>query len=103
MFTDFLSLIAGGSVFTVAFMEGRKGGALGVFVGLLIGLAAGLAVFWTTRKTLKWTITRHKLHKSNLSPERLAFAWGLILAALAWMVIAGITVTWLTRIVVGHL
>ena len=103
MFTEFLSLMGGATMFIAAFMEGRKGGALGILIGLLIGLGAGFGVFWTTRKSLKWTITRHGLYKAQLSPARMALVWSLILAIFVWMVLAGIAVSWLTRLVVRHL
>lgn len=103
MFTEFLSLIAGATVFIGAFIEGRKGGALGILIGLLIGLGVGFGVFWTTRKTIKWTLTWHQLYDAKLSPARMALTWGLIIATFVWMVLASITVTWLTRLIVRYL
>lgn len=95
--------MAGATIFIAAFMEGRKGGTLGILIGLLIGLGIGFGVFWTTRKALKWTLTRHGLYKAQLSPARMALVWGLIFATFVWMVLAGIAASWLTRLAVSRL
>lgn len=99
---ELLSLVAGVTVVIAGFMEGKHGGALGILIGLLIALPAGFGVFWTTRKTIKRTVMRHRLHEAHPSPARLALSWGLVIGAIAWALIADFAVTWLTRLVMHH-
>jgi hypothetical protein len=97
MFMDLLSVIAGGSVFIAAFMEGRKAGSLGTLLGLVLGLALGFVTLWGTRTGLKWAVGRLRLDDPNPPPLRLALAWLLCLAALVATVLAMIAVSWLAR------
>jgi ABC-type antimicrobial peptide transport system permease subunit len=90
-------------VVATGFTEGKRGGALGILIGLLIALPVGLGVFWTTRKMIKRTATRCGLYDAQLPPARMALAWGLVLGAIAWALIASFAVIWLTRLVVHHL
>ncbi len=100
---ELLSLIAGVSVATIACLEGKQGGIVGILIGLLLGLPAGFGVFWATRITIKKTIIRHGLYEAQLSPARLALAWGLIAGTFFGVVIAGVAVIWLMRLIVRHL
>ncbi len=103
MFMEILSLVAGVTVVVAGFMEGKRGGALGILIGLIIALPAGFGIFWTTRRLLKRTVMRHQLHEAQLSPARLALSWVLVIGAIVWMVIGAFGVTWLTGLVVRHL
>jgi hypothetical protein len=100
MFLEYLSLVAGVTVFICAFMEGRTAGVLGTSVGLVLGLSIGLAAFWGTRAALKWTCGRLSLDEPNVPPLRLAFSWFICLAAFIWMAVLGIIVIWVTRHVI---
>ncbi len=100
---ELISLVAGGSVAATAFMEGKRGGLVGIVIGLLIGVSVGFGVFWATRKAIKWTVMRHGLHQPQLSPSRLALAWGLLFGTAIWMVLACVAVTLLMRLIVRHL
>jgi len=100
MFMDLLSVIAGGSVFIAAFMEGRKAGSLGTLLGLVLGLALGFVMFWGTRMGLKGTVRRLQLDEPNPPPLRLALAWLLCLAVPVATILAMIAVSWLARHVI---
>jgi cell division protein FtsX len=99
-FIELLSLMAGGTVFFAAFMEGKKAGVLGTSIGLVLGLALGFGVFWGTRVTLKRAIQRLNLQEPKPPPLRLALSWFICLAVFVGMVAAGIFASWFTRLVI---
>jgi hypothetical protein len=97
MFLEYLSLTAGVTVVISAFMEGKKGGAVGISVALVLGLMIGLAAFWGTRSALRWTCGRLNLYEPNLPPLRLALSWVVCVAVFVWMAALAFIVTWLTK------
>jgi|YNPBryantNP2012_1023418.scaffolds.fasta_scaffold74025_1 uncharacterized membrane protein len=99
-FIELLSLMAGGTVFFAAFMEGKKTGVFGTSIGLVLGFALGVGVFWGTRVTLKWVIRRLNLQEPNPPPLRLALSWFICLAVFVGMAASGILTSWLTRLLI---
>ena len=100
MFLEFLSLVAGLTVFISAFMEAKDSGKLGTVLGLVIGLTLGCVVFWGVRRALRYAVRRLSLHEPNPPPSHLALSWFICVAVLVGSAVLGVVVSWLTRKVI---